>query len=237
MSQAINPVYALALGALWTAGRDLDGLDRSKLRSVCGYSRPMDFAQYLRDGGAREAARALAAVGAPLSDVGQALADSPDGGGLVRGDDRLEPLRMAAPLTAEELAQCTIPTRNPALPCAGDMVELAEPWAPEKLARVGLQGCAGVHRAGLTCANPRGSWHFSRSSQSVSMGSGGPASIMYLDLREAKATGETVPFRVWSFESLPAAHTAVHWIRDVPLWRLDRTAWLDWEAAEEPLTA
>ena len=237
MSEAINPVYALALGALWTAGRDLYGRARSELKMACGYSRPADLAQYLKDGGAREAARALREVGLPLSDVGQVLADSPDGGGLVRGDDRLEALRMAAPLTAEELAQCTIPTRDPALPCAGDMVELAEPWTFEQLRRVGLQGRVGEHRAGLTCANPRGSWCYSRTAGSLSMGSGGPASMMYLDLREAKATGETVPFRVWSFESVPAAHTAVHWLRDVPLWRLERTAWLDWEAAEEPITA
>ena len=231
--EGLNPVYALALGALWTSGRDLPGfdktadVDRYRLQTFCGGPRqPRDFPQYLRDGGAREAARALHNLGFPLSDIGQALATAPDASGALGSARRseLEPLLMLEPELAPIIGRDCFPT-------AGDVVELGEEW--QGLERVGLQGHARTFRAGLTCANPRASWHYGRDSHVVSMGSGGPASMLYLDLREAVDTGETVPFRVWSFESAPRAHTGVQWLRKVPLWRVPSAEWLDYTEAEQ----
>ena len=228
--EGLNPVYKLALGALWTSGRDLPGFDketrhdRHALQTACGGPRvPNDFAQFLRDGGAREAARALEGMGFPLSDIGQALATAGD------GERWREAGRSAADvLTMLEPAELPAPS---IFATAGDVVELGQPW--QGLDRVTLQGRRGQCRVANTFANPGGGWHYGRASHVLSMGNGGPASLSYIDLRAAVPTGETCLQRVWSFESTPRAHTGVDWALRVPVWRIDAPAFLDYEEAEE----
>jgi len=204
-----SPIFKRALGAVWTAGYRPNYAEKSEIRRACGYS--VNIAEIMRNNGAESAIRALETVGYPV-------ASDPD----LRGFDLVRPL----------------PFIPDSVPMAGHLVRLRGPWSIMNAGDLaGLQGRIGERRRGFTIANARGGWHCGMNPDRdnyLSMGNGGPASIVELDSRVLHWTGETGRLRAWSWVESPQANGGANFLLTVPVWEwqpaADGSDFLAWES-------
>lgn len=217
----LSHIFKLALGALWTAGHAPGYAAKSALRRACPYpSSREEWDAMMADCGVAAATAALEACGY--------LTKAPEHPSSL---DLVQPIAAPAP-------------RVPHIPQAGDMVRCAPFWWMRDCTEVRLQGELGLQRRGYTIANHVGGWSMTRPDPEkrrrfVSMGNGGPSSIMYLDARRLRPTDERMLVRVWDFAFNPEAHNGVDYLVDVPVWEWDASEgdFLGWEAAETPFHA
>lgn len=219
MSEGLDSVFKLALGAVWTAGYRPTMDEKYALRRACGYFDHRKMNAHLgeftaagkgsgfdgmRDYFQVEAIRALSESGYPLAETPARL-------------DLVQPLPL--------------PARSD-VPQAGDIVRSAKPWSG--CSEFGLQGALGVELPGFTIANRRGGWYVGTDPDRpnyASMGNGGPSSCGRLDARVLIATAEIDRLFCWAFAFTPEAHTGVEFYLPVRVW--------DWsgEWVEEPEAA
>lgn len=188
-----SPIYKKALGAVWTAGFRPTREGKSELKRACGYS--IDYRELLQNGGAESAIKALESCGYPI-------AENPD----FKGYDLLIPQ----------------PCPAVSVPMAAHKVRLESAWSTMKAGQyVALQGALGLPADGFTIANANGGWHAGTDPDRqnyISMGCGGPASILKLHSRVLKPTGEISRLRAWSWIETPCANGGADFLITVPVW-------------------
>lgn len=111
-------------------------------------------------------------------------------------------------------------------PNAGHVLKTAKIWNCDEVRLAGYPG-----EGSYTIANLKGRWHARVANGLVTMGSGGPASILAIDTSNFRPTGETQACLQWDFAFLPTAHEGVNWKATVPVWEADEILWLHERAA------
>lgn len=113
------------------------------------------------------------------------------------------------------LADRTGPRANDTRPLPGHLIETNGLWSvPE----VRLSGYYDDPQFTSRIGNRIGSWIGTIDAMCFSLGSGGPASILAVDLDHLEPTGRTAVLSQWDFPMLPAPNTAVTWLVEVPIW-------------------
>lgn len=118
----------------------------------------------------------------------------------------------------EMLADREGPRPDDASPLAGHVIECEGHWCGDLIR---MSGYYNDPDYGLSIGNSKAGWvgHIERMHWSLSCG--GPSAHAPISTGNLVRTGRTAFVVQWDFAMLPAAHSGVHWLTEVPVWEAE----------------